>query len=256
MAIHPTAIIDPKAKIDSSAEIGAYAIIGGNVEIAAGCKIAPHASIDHCRLGERTRVGTHTVLGGDPQMLNWKEVPSLVVIGKDVWIHELVTIHRGMYENGVTSIGDRCMIMSNSHIAHDCDFHNDVIYTTLSGVAGHVTIEEFAIISAEVGIHQHVRIGAYAMVGGMSRIVQDVVPFMMVEGSPAKIRTTNAIGLKRKGFSKEARDNIRRAFKVLFQSGLSTSSAVEELKKLDDSNGVIKRIIDFIGNSKRGLTGG
>jgi UDP-N-acetylglucosamine acyltransferase len=255
MSIHPTAVVDKKAKVDSSVEVGPYAVIGGNVEISANCKIGAHAKIDNCRIGEGSRIDSLTAIGGDPQYLDWRPVPSLVVIGMGVWINELVTIHRSMYENGETAIGDRCMIMSNSHIAHDCKYGNDVVHTTMTAVGGHVTVEEHAMISAVVGVHQFVRIGAYSIIGGVSRIVQDVVPFMLVEGSPASTRGINSVGLKRKGFSAEARGNIKKAHKILFHSGHSKGVAVEELGKIEDSEGEIKRLIDFLTSTKRGIIG-
>jgi UDP-N-acetylglucosamine acyltransferase len=145
--------------------------------------------------------------------------------------------------------------MSNSHIAHDCKYANDVVHTTSTAVGGHVTVGEHAMISAVVGVHQFVRIGAYSMIGGVSRIVQDVVPFMLVEGSPACTRAVNSVGLKRKGFSTKARGNIKKAHKILFHSGHSKSVAVEELKKIEDSEGEMKRLIDFLTSTKRGIIG-
>lgn len=255
MSIHPTAVIDKKAYIDSSVEVGPYAVIGENVEISANCRIGSHTKLDNCRIGEGSRIDSLTAIGGDPQYLDWRPVPSLVVIGMGVWINELITIHRSMYENGETSIGDRCMIMSNSHIAHDCKYANDVVHVTSTAVGGHVTVEEHATISAVVGIHQFVRVGAYSMVGGVSRIVQDVVPFMLVEGSPARTRAVNSIGLKRKGFSVKARGNVKKAHKILFHSGHSKSVAVEELKKIEDSEGEMKRLVEFLTSTKRGIIG-
>lgn len=255
MSIHPSAVVHAEARIDHSVEVGPFAVIGDNVEIGKNCRIAPFVHLKYCRIGEGSKIGAHTIIGGAPQIHGWKEVPSRVVVGKDCYIHELVTIHRSKEENGETLIGDRCMIMSNTHIAHDCRLENDVIFSTFAGLSGYVEIEEFAIISGQAGIHQFVRIGAYAMVGGLCRVIQDVAPFMLAEGSPAVIRSTNAVGLKRKGFSKETRLNIKRACKILFQSGYSLKTAKEKLAELEDGEGEIKRILVFMNNSRRGFTG-
>ncbi len=255
MAVHPTAVIDDGAKIDSSVKIGPFTVIGENVEIGKGCQIGPHAYLKHCRVGDGSSIGSFTAIGGDPQMLPWDEVASLVVIGNECVINEHVSVHRSKHENGATKIGDRCMLMANTHVGHDCRLANDVVFTTYSGTSGHVDIEEFAILGGGCGIHQFARIGAYAMIGGMARITQDVVPFMLAEGSPARIRSTNAIGLKRKGFSIKARRNIKEACKALFHSGNSKQGGMEALRKIDDDKGEIKRVLKFMESSKRGLTG-
>lgn len=255
MSVHPTAVIHPDAKIGASVEIGAFALIHADVEIAEGCVIGPYTELIHARIGSGTGIGSHSIIGGDPQMLEWKPVPSIVRIGDNNDIREIVTIHRSAEENGATEIGERNMIMTNSHIGHDCKIGNDTVITTYAGLSGHVEVRDFAIIGGHAGIHQFVRIGEGAMVGGMSRIVQDVAPFMMAEGNPCAIRTTNAIGMKRRGFSKEARGAVKEAFRILFKSGLNLKSAKERLEKLSDDSGSIEKIIEFANSTKRGLTG-
>ncbi|MBI5637711.1 MAG: acyl-ACP--UDP-N-acetylglucosamine O-acyltransferase [Nitrospinae bacterium] len=256
MSIHPTAVVHKDARIDAAATVGPFAIIGGNVEIGPRCAIGPHVWLDHARIGEGTRIGASSLIGGDPQMLNWKEVPSLVRIGANNDIHELVTMHRSKDENGVTVVGNDCMIMTNTHIGHDCAIGDNVIITTYAGLSGSVTVNNHVIIGGQVGIHQFVRIGEYAMIGGMARIVQDVVPYMLAEGSPAHIRNFNVVGLKRKGFSEAARAEIKQAFKILFAGRGNLKTAKEGLAALPDESGYIKKIIAFIGDSKRGITTG
>jgi len=255
MNIHPTAIVHKEARIDGTAHIGPYAIINANVEIGSQCVIGPHVWLDHARIGDGTKIGGHSLIGGDPQMLKWKDVPSLVRIGKDNDIRELATIHRSKDENAETVLGDGNLIMTNTHVGHDCRIGNNAIITTYAGLSGHVTVHDFAIIGGQAGIHQFVRIGEMAMVGGMARIVQDVAPFMLAEGSPADMRSTNAVGLKRKGYSEKARANIKEAFKILFKSGLNLENARLKLAEIPDDAGEMKKILDFVNSTKRGLTG-
>ncbi len=253
MSLHPSAIIHKDARIDATATVGPFAVIGANVEIGPRCVIGPQTWLDHARICEGTRIGAGSLIGGNPQMLNWKEVPSLVSIGQNNDIRELVTIHRGKDENGVTSVGNDCMIMTNTHIGHDCAIGNNVIITTYSGLAGHVTVNDHVIIGGQVGIHQFVRIGEYAMIGGAALIVQDVVPYMLAQGNPARIRTFNMVGLKRKGFSDKARAEIKQAFKVLFVKRGNLKTARQELAALPDESGYVRKIIDFVNASKRGF---
>jgi UDP-N-acetylglucosamine acyltransferase len=255
MSIHPTAIIHKNAKIDSTAEIGPFALIGPNVTIGAGCKIGPYVWIDHSIIGEKTKIAGHSLVGGDAQMLNWKEVPSIVRIGKNNDIREIVTIHRSKNENGETVIGDGNFFLSNSHIGHDCNIGNNTIITTFAGLSGHVTVQDGAIIGGMAGIHQFVRIGEMAMIGGMARIVQDVVPFMLAEGSPADIRNYNVVGLKRKGFNEKSRANVKTAFKYLFKSKLNLMNSREKLAEIKDESGEMQKIISFVNTTQRGLTG-
>ncbi|MBI5178784.1 MAG: acyl-ACP--UDP-N-acetylglucosamine O-acyltransferase [Nitrospinae bacterium] len=255
MSVHPTAIVHRDAKVDPSAEVGPFAIIEADVEIGARCVIGPYVWLNHARIGEGTKIGGHTLIGGDPQALKWNEVPAIVRIGRDNDIRELVSIHRSMYENGETVVGDGNFIMSNTHIGHDCALGNSTIITTYAGLSGHVTVQDQAIIGGQAGIHQFVRIGEMAMIGGMARIVQDVAPYMLAEGSPADIRNYNVVGLKRKGYSEKARANIKEAFKVLFKSGLNLKSARLKLAEIPDAGGEMNKILDFVNTTKRGLTG-
>ncbi len=256
MSVHPSAVIHQDARIDTTAAVGPFAVIGGNVEIGPRCVIGPHVWLDHARIGGGTRIGANSLIGGDPQMVNWKEVPSLVRIGMNNDIRELVTIHRGKDENSQTLVGNDCMIMTNTHVGHDCAIGDNVIITTYAGLSGHVAVGNHVIIGGQVGIHQFVRIGEYAMIGGMARLVQDVVPYMLAEGSPAHIRNFNVVGLKRKGFSDAARADIKRAFKILFVKRGNLQAAKEGLAALPDESGHVRKIIDFINASKRGITTG
>lgn len=255
MSVHPTAQVDPNAKIDPQADIKQFCLIHPNVEIGAGCVIGPYAEIKNARIGEGTKIGSHSIIGGDPQMQKWDDIPSIVRIGKNNDIREMVTIHRSREENGETVIGDRNMIMTNTHIGHDCLIGNETVITTYAGLSGHVTVEDFAMIGGQVGVHQFVRIGESSMIAGMTRIVQDVTPFMLAEGNPSAIRGINAVGLKRRGFRGEVRSNIKEACKILFRSGLNLKSAKEKIGKMSDAQGEIEKILNFLNSTTRGITG-
>ncbi|MBI3580738.1 MAG: acyl-ACP--UDP-N-acetylglucosamine O-acyltransferase [Nitrospinae bacterium] len=255
MNIHPTAIVHKNAELDPTVEVGPYAMINADVRIGPGCKIGPYVWLDHVIMGENTRISGHTLIGGDPQMLLWKDVPSRVVIGKNNDIRELATIHRSKNENGETRIGDGNFILSNTHVGHDCSLGNNVVITTFAGLSGHVMVQDGAVVGGMAGIHQFVRIGEMAMIGGMARIVQDVAPFMLAEGSPATIRSYNVVGLKRKGYNEKARANVKEAFKTLFNSRLSLKTSREKLAEIPDESGEMKKILDFVNSTKRGLTG-
>lgn len=256
MSVHPSAIIHKDARIDATAAVGPFAVIGANVEIGPRCVIGSHVWLDHARIGEGTRIGANSLIGGDPQMVNWKPLPSLVRIGANNDIRELVTIHRGKDANSETTVGNECMIMANTHIGHDCAIGDNVIITTYAGLSGSVTVGNHVIIGGQVGIHQFVRIGEYAMIGGMARLVQDVVPYMVAEGSPAHIRNFNVVGLKRKGFSDAARAEIKQAFKILFVKRGNLQTAKLALAALPDESGYVGKITAFIAASKRGITTG
>ena len=255
MKVAATAVVHPDATVDPSARIGAYAVIHEDVEIGANCVIGSYVELNHAKIGSGTRIGSHSIIGGDPQMLDWEPVPSIVRIGADNDIREMVTIHRSKDSGGETLIGDRNMIMTNTHIGHDCIIGNDTIIITYAGLSGHVTVDDFAMIGGHAGIHQQVRIGESAMVGGMSRLVQDVAPYMMVEGSPATVRGTNAIGLKRRGVKPKARSAIKEAYKILFRSGMNLKSAIEKIGAIEGDYPELKVLLDFVSTTKRGLTG-
>lgn len=255
MKVEATAIVHPRANVDSSVEIGSYAVIHEDVEIGPDCVIGSYVELTHTKIGGGTRIGSHTIIGGDPQMLGWEPVPSIVRIGLANDIREMVTIHRSADSGGETVIGDRNMIMTNTHIGHDCAIGSDTVIITYAGLSGHVTVEDFAMLGGHAGIHQHVRIGESAMVGGFTRLVQDVAPYMMVEGNPATVRGTNAIGLKRRGVKPGARSAIKEAYKILFRSGLNLKNAQEKIAAIEGGFIELKVLLDFVGATKRGLTG-
>lgn len=252
--IHPTAIIDPKAQISATAVIGPFCVIGANVEVSDGCVIGDRVSMNWARLAAGVKVGANTIIGGDPQVYNWKSVPSWVEIGAGAFVNELTAVHRSMYEGGVTVIGPSCYVMTQTHIGHDCRLGREVTVTTLAGLSGHVEVGDYAVIGGAVGIHQFTRIGTMAMLGGMSRIAQDVPPYFLVEGSPVKARGLNVYALKKRGVTPEERRALKRAFHVLARSGLPVPEALLKIEETVEPVAPVKNLVEFARSAKRGLT--
>lgn len=256
MKIHSTAVISPKANIADDVEVGPYAIVDDHVTLAGGVKVYAHAYITgSAEIGENTEVHMGAVIGHVPQDWGFKEeIQSTVRIGKNNLIREYATIHRGSKEGSATLIGDNNFIMAHSHIAHDCRIGNHVVLANGSLLAGYVEIEDGAFISGNVVVHQFVRIGRLAMIGGLSRISKDVPPFMLAKGE-SRIYTINIVGLRRAGYTAEQREAIRQSFKILYHSGMNLSHALAFLKR-QSSSAESACIIEFIESSKRGICGG
>ncbi len=246
VSIHETALVDPSAKIGEGSVIGAHSVIGPNTEIGAGCHVDPGAQIQWTILGDNCRVGANSIVGGDPQIYNWKQTPSWVNIGSGSVINELTVISRSMYENGSTSIGEQCYIMAQSHVGHDCKLGAGVTVTTLAGLSGHVTVGDHAVIGGAVGIHQFVRIGTMAMVGGMTRLSQDVPPYFTVVGSPAKSHGLNNYALKKHNVSSESIKALKKAYRILVRSGLPVPAAVEQIEKDLALEGAVANLVEFV----------
>src|SRR5918912_1167338 len=253
MSIHPTAIVSPNARIALDARIGPYVVVEDDVIIGEGCEIASHAVIKQfTTLGRGNRIFEHAGLGGLPQDVKFKNEQSRLVIGDDNLIREYVTIHRASGEGLETRVGSRNFLMIDVHIAHNCTVGDDNILANEVALAGHITVEDHVFLSNAVGCHQFVRIGRYAMVGGKSKIVQDVLPFFTADGNPAGGRGLNSVGLERAGFSPESRRELKRAYRLLFRTGRPLAAALAELAEVDDEH--VRHLVNFIRNSKRGFT--
>jgi len=234
MPIHPTAIIED------------------NVEIGPDCEIAAYAVIKRfTRLGARNRIYEHAVVGGEPQDVKFKGEQSFLEIGDDNIIREFCTLHRASSEGETTRIGSRNFFMVGVHVAHNCVVGNDNIFANEVALAGHITIEDRVFLSNGVGAHQFVRMGRYAMVGGKSKIVQDVLPFFITDGNPARVRGLNTVGLTRAGFSEEAKRALKNAYRTLFNSAAPLANVLEELDQIEDQN--VVHLVNFIRGSKRGF---
>ncbi len=255
--IHPTSVIDPRAELGPDVSVGAYSVIGPEVVLGAGCRIGHHVVLEgQVRVGERSRIGHGSVLGPTPQDLKYREgTPSGVKIGADTVIREHVTIHRATREHGWTEVGQHCLIMSSSHIAHDCRIGNDVIIINYAGLTGHVQVDDRATVGGLSGIHPFARIGTYAYIGGCSKVLQDVPPFVIVDGAPATARSANVIGLRRGGVGAEDRRQIQAAFRILYRSGLPPASAIRRIREELALTPFIARLVEFVEGTKLGIVG-
>lgn len=250
--IHPTAVIDPSAQIDPSTVVGPYTIIGKDVVIGKNNKIGPYCVIENTTMGDNNELIASAFVGVKPQDLSYKDEHTRVVLGSGNKIRECVTIHRSTDVNVPTTVGNNCLLMANSHVAHDCHLGNNIIMANSTAVAGHVIIEDRAVISGLIGIHQFSRIGTMAMLSGGSMVHQDVPPYCMSQGERARLVGINLVGLRRNGLSRETILAIKRAFKALFRSGKNLSEAIAELEATHPCPEV-QHLLDFCKNSPRGI---
>ncbi len=254
-AIHPTAIVDPEAELSAGVSVGPHAVIGPNVKIGEGTRIGSNVLIERdTTLGRECRIFHGAVLGTDPQDLKYGGEATELVVGDRTVIREYATLNRGTAASGRTVVGSDCLLMAYTHVAHDCQLGDRVILSNAVNMAGHVVIEDWAIVGGVVPIHQFVRIGAHAFVGGGSRIPQDVPPYCKAAGSPPKLYGLNSVGLERRGFSEETRKALKRAYRILFQSGLNVSQGVERAFEEVEQLPEVVYLLDFIRRSERGIT--
>jgi UDP-N-acetylglucosamine acyltransferase len=257
MKIHPTAIVDKKAKLADDIEVGPYAIIGPDAEIAKGNVIGSRVTIEgYTIIGEGNRIFTGAVIGSVPQDLKYKGQKSFIKIGKNNTIREYVTMNSSTEEGIATCVGDENLFMAYSHVAHDCRIGDSCVIANIGTLAGHVTLEDRVVIGGLVGIHQFVRVGKMAIVGGCSKVVQDIPPFSTCDGNPAKVYGLNLIGVRRAGMSGKAQAELRKAFKILFHSGLTVKHGIEKVKKEVELIEEVKYLINFLKNSERGISKG
>ena len=254
--IHPTAIVDPKAQVPNSCKIGPFCVVGAEVSLGEGCELLSHVVLSGpLQMGSNNRVFPFTTIGLEPQDLKFKGEITRVEIGNNNLIRECVTIHRGTPGGGgITRIGSNCLLMAYVHIAHDCAVGDHVIMANAATLAGHVTVEDYVTVGAFSPVHQFVRVGAYSYVGGGTVITRDVLPFSRTSAErEAKAYGVNTIGLERKGFSKERIASIRRAFRVLLNSKLNTTQAMDQLNTEGSLGEDVARLIRFIEESTRGV---
>jgi len=255
MQIHPTAIISPKAKLETGVVVGAYSIISDNVVVGKNTKIGSHCVIEgNTTIGNNCEIFTGAVIGSRPQDLKFKNEKVFLEIGNNNIIREYCTLNPGTEEGAKTIVGDNNLLMAYSHVAHDCKIGNSCVLANNSTLAGHVTIEDKAVIGGLVAIHQFVRIGMLSIIGGCSKVVQDIPPFSTCDGHPARVFGLNLIGLRRKGISQESIKQISKAFKLIFNSGLSVKHAIQKAEKELEQSEEIVYLINFAKNSERGLT--
>jgi UDP-N-acetylglucosamine acyltransferase len=253
--IHPTAIVSPQAKIGADCFIGAFCTIGDEVVLGEKVHLESHIVIDgKTSVGDETRVFPFVSIGLAPQDLKYKGEPTATEIGRRNHIREFVTIHRGTAGGGgITRIGDDNLLMAQAHIAHDCQIGNEVIMANAATLAGHVEIADRANVGAYSGVHQFCRVGREAFVGGYSVVVKDALPFAISQGNHAKCYGLNRLGMKRRGYSKDAIEKLHHAYHLLLSSKLNTSQAVERMKEEITDCAEVDYLIEFIESSKRGV---
>lgn len=256
VTIHPTAIVHPDAELAEDVEIGPFAIVEGTVKIGPRTKVGPRVSIEgHTIIGADNEIFTGAVVGSRTQDKKFKGGVSWLKIGDRNKIREYVTINPGTKEGTETSIGNDNLLMAYSHVAHDCIIHNGTILANSATLAGHVILEDKAIIGGLSAIHQFVRIGSLALIGGCSKVTQDVPPFMIADGHPARVYALNIVGLDRAGYSKEEKMFIRKALKIIFRSGLTLKNALLKLEEENRGHAYpsFEILNQFLKSSERGI---
>ena len=252
--IHPSAIVHPDAELGVDVEIGPFAIVEGTVKIGDRSFIGPRVSIEgHTEIGADNEIFTGAVIGSRTQDKKFKGGVSYLRIGDRNKIREYVTINPGTKEGTETAIGNDNLLMAYSHVAHDCIIKNFTVLANAGTLAGHVIVEDRAIIGGLSAVHQFVRIGACALIGGCSKVVQDVPPFMIADGHPARVYGVNAVGLDRAGFAKEDKSALKKACKIFFRSGLTLKKAFAKIEEENLSSPSLDILIDFLKTSDRGF---
>jgi UDP-N-acetylglucosamine acyltransferase len=253
--IHPTAVISPGARIGEGVTIGAYSIVGEKVVVHDGCRIGPHVTIEgDTSIGAGTSISQFASIGGPPQDFSYRGEETRVVIGERVMIREYVTVHRGTVRGrGATVIGDDCYLMAYCHVAHDCVLGSGVIMANSAHLGGHIEVGTKAILGGIVAVHQFVRVGEFALVGGVSGVAKDVPPYTLASGARIYVYGLNEVGLRRHGFSRETIRALKRAFKIAFRSSIRVEDAADRIRKEMPDTPEALKFADFLVTSKRGM---
>lgn len=252
--VHPTAIVHADAKLGEGASVGPWAIVGPGCVLGDGATLAARATLEkNVILGRNVQVGIGSVLGGDPQDLKYRGEDTFVEIGDETVIREYVTINRGTSHSITTRVGSNCFLMTNVHVAHDCQLGNQVIISNGTLLAGHVSLADRVTISGNCAVHQFVRVGRFAFIGGVSKVTQDIPPFVRASGNPTALFGLNSVGLQRNGFDTDVIREVKRAYRLCFKSDLNLSQA---LKQARDDVAPIPEVLEFltfIEDSQRGV---
>ncbi len=256
MSIHPTAIVSAGAEVDSSAEVGPYAIIGARVRIGADSIVGSHAVIDgDTTIGRKNHIFHHASVGAAPQDLKYAGEETTLEIGDENLIREFTTLHRGTVGGGgVTRVGDKNLFMAYSHVAHDCLVGSGCVFANGATLAGHVEIGDHVILGGLSAIHQFTRLGKHAFISGGTMVVMDVPPYCIAQGDRAELAGLNTVGLSRHGFTDEQISRIKDAYRILFRSKLGLAEAIDSLKAEHGGHSEIDQLLEFIVQSKRGIT--
>ncbi len=255
MSIHPTAIISPEATVGENVEIGPYSVIGPDVQIGKDTVVGPHVVMEGpTKIGNSCHIFQFASIGAPPQDLKFKGEKCPVIIGDNNTIREFVTIHRATSSDiGMTFIGDNNLLMAYCHVAHNCKLGNNIVMANAANLAGHIHVEDYVIIGGLSGVHQFTSIGCHAMISGASAVTQDVPPYVTVAGNHAKPYGLNIIGLKRRGFSEETVENLKKAYRIVFRSSLLLVDAAEKIKGEIKDSPEVDNFIEFIEKSERGV---
>lgn len=253
--IHPAAVIHPNAKIGADCEIGPFCVIGANVTLGDRCHLHSHVVIDgQTTLGSGNQIFPFASIGLKSQDLKWKGGVTKTTIGDNNTFRESVTIHSATSEGDSTIVGSNNHILAYCHIAHDCRLGNHIIMSNVGTLAGHVIVEDHAIVGGLAAVHQFCRLGKMSIIGGCSKVVQDVPPFMLVDGNPGKTKTVNKVGLERNGVSEEVQAAIRQAYKLLFREGLTISNALIKIDAELPKSPELEHLLNFCRTTERGLS--
>ncbi len=254
--IHPTAVVDPSAEIGPDAYIGPFCVVEEDVRIGAGTMLHSHVILQkHCRIGRDCQIHSGANIGGPPQDLKFKGERSYVILGDNNIVRECVTIHRATGEGKATRLGSHNMLMAYAHVGHNCDIGSHVIIASYSGISGHVTVEDHANFGGICGVHQYCRIGTLTMIGGMSGVAQDIPPYMLANGRPAKVYDVNVRGLRRAGVSAKVRGELRAAYKLLYRADLNVSQALEAIEEEIEKSPELEHLLEFIRSTRNGYDG-
>ena len=253
--IHPTAVIHPHAKIGAGCEIGPYCVIGEHVVLGDRCKLYSHVVIDgHTTLGPENEIFPFASIGLRTQDLKWKGGVTRTEVGEGNTFREYVTIHSATGDGEVTTVGSRNHILAYCHLAHNVSLGNHVVMSNVATLAGHVTVEDHAVIGGLAAIHQFCRIGKMSIIGGCSKVVQDVPPFMLADGNPAETRTVNKVGLERNGVSEAAQAALKQAYKILFRDGLTITNALGRIEAELPALPEVQHLVNFVRSTERGIS--
>jgi UDP-N-acetylglucosamine acyltransferase len=252
--IHPTAIVDAKAEIGAGTIIGPYCVIGPDVVLGQNCWLQHHVTLaGPTRAGARNKFYAYCSIGQQTQDLKYQGEPTYLEIGDENTFREFVTVNRSTTSEGKTRVGNGGNFLAYSHIGHDCNVGNGVVFSNNSTLAGHVQVDDYAVMGGLTAVHQFCRIGRFAITGGCSKIVQDIPPFMIADGNPAEIRGVNLVGLERKGFPPERVKLIKEAFRLIYRSKYNTGQALEAIRKELPPSEEITQIVEFIDQTERGI---
>lgn len=253
--IHPNSVIHPRAEIGADCDIGPFCVIGEHVSLGAGCLLHSHVVIDgHTRLGRGNQIYPFASIGLRTQDLKWRKGVTRTEIGDNNTFRECVTIHSATGDGETTTIGSNNNLLAYSHVAHNVTIGNHVIMSNVATLAGHVLVEDHAVVGGLAAVHQFCRIGKMSIIGGCSKVVQDVPPYMLADGNPAETRTVNKVGMERNNVSEEAQAALRQAFKLLFREGLTIPNALARIEQELPASAELQHLIQFVRSSERGIS--